>query len=319
MDERALPRVALEGLNRLLHPLDAFFRVKPQQSSPPPLFIIGAPRSGTTLTYQLLTQHFKLGYMTAPVAYTCGVANLSTRALRPWLGRPKSGFESHYGQITGIFSPSEHHNYWARWFPETVDLGHYSDPYTADMARFEGLETDLASLSAILERPLIFKNLYLSISAGLVARILPHARFLIIKRDPLLVCQSILRRREQLPDPRKWWSVKPPHYRAWLDLPLWQQVARQVFYANALPSRDLACFARGRFTEVDYVEVCRQPRVWLDRMEGWLGSFGYRTYSKSRIPDQFPVSDRLAIAPTTAKEIRCELADLEGEVHARVH
>jgi hypothetical protein len=248
--------------------------------------------------------------MTAPVAYTHGVANLTTRLLRPWLGRPRGGFESDYGRIPGTFAPGEHHHYWKRWFPETEGLGHYSDPCTAEPANFDELAADLASLAAIFEHPLVFKNLYLSISSGLLARVLPDARFLIVARDPLLVCQSVLHGREQQADPRRWWSVKPPQYRDWLDLPLWQQVARQVFYADAIPRRDLGCFAPDRIAEMEYTALCRQPRACLEQLERWLAPLGYQSYPDSEIPKVFAVSDRLRLSPATAEAILSELAHL---------
>jgi hypothetical protein len=312
MPQRLLLKRGLSSVNRVLRPIDAWFAANPA-ALPPTLFILGAPRSGTTLTYQIVTQHFQVGYMTAPLGYAHGLANALTRVLRPWLDRPEPGFRSHYGHIPGLLAPSEHASYWFRWFPVDGDLGHYLPPEAIDPADYGNLRSSLDSLAAILARPWVFKNLYLTMTAGALARILPEARFMVVRRNPLLVCQSILHRRERQSDPRQWWSTKPPHYRAWFDLPLCQQVARQAFLADAIPRRDLQRYAPERTMEVDYADLCRRPKAWLARLTAWLQPLGYRSYGNSRIPAQFPASEELTLDSTTTARIQSALSRLSNQ------
>lgn len=282
------------GINRLLRPVDTLFEPREPFQSFPPLFILGAPRSGSTLTYQVITQYFRVGYMTVPLAYVHGLANLVCRLLRPWFGRPAAVFESSYGHVPGLLAPSEHAHFWYQWFPEDKELGHYHDPEMLNLDAYTELQRSLDSLAAILGRPWVFKNLYLSMSAGALSRVLPQARFLLVKRDPLMVYQSVLRGRECRAG-AGWWSVKPPHYREWLPLPLWQQVVRQVFYADAIPRRDLQRYAPGRFLEIEYSELCRDPYGCMQQLQNWLAPIGYEPYSDSAIPREFTVSDKLYI------------------------
>lgn len=303
------------AFNRLLRPIDNLFAASASGALPPPLFIVGPPRSGSTLTYQLVTQHFRVGYMTAPLAYAHGLINLLTRLLRPWLGRPPAVFESHYGKIPGALSPSEHALYWFRWFPQDGELGHYLPPETIDPHAYADMKQSLDSLASILNRSWVFKSLYLSISSGALARILPEARFLVVRREPLLVCQSILRMRKHR-SVEEWWSVKPPHYREWRELPLWQQVARQVFYADAIPRRDLKKYAAGRFLEIDYPTLCRRPRESLQKLHAWLSPFGYQTYPDAEIPESFQASEKIYLDDGLSSRILDELRLLQYEFDA---
>lgn len=315
MSHKSRLRQSILKFNSLLRPIDALFAASSSSSLPPPLFIIGPPRSGSTLTYQLVTQRFQVGYMTAPLAYAHGMINVLTRLSRPWLKRPLPVFESHYGNTPGLFAPSEHALYWFRWFPQDGELGHYLAPETIDSHAYGDLRQSLNSLASILGRPWVFKNLYLSISAGALARILPDARFLVVRRDPLLVCQSLLHVRERRPA-TDWWSVKPPFYHDWQDLPLWQQVARQVFYADVIPRRDLQTYAPQRYIELDYPFLCRQPWESLQNIEDWLRPLGYESHRDPSIPRAFQASEHIHLDGALAKLIQDELHLLKNKFDA---
>ena len=300
-------RYCLESFNHLIHPLDAWFAVDASMPDPPPLFILGAPRSGTTLAYQVITQQFQISYFTAPLGYAYGLANWVTRLLRSHIGRPVPVFESHYGQVKGILAPSEHAGYWFQWFPRDGPLGHYVDPTHIQLADYTGLQRSLASLTAIAGKPWVFKNLYLGMVCGVLAQILPEARFIFVHRDPLLICQSVLLGRLRQPDKAAWWSVKPPNYWEWLSLPLWQQVTRQVFHTQWLIEKDLATYAANRTLFIDYNELCLTPSSMLTRLGSWLSIAGYKAYEDVRIPPVFPVSKKIRLEKATMLQIRDEL------------
>ncbi|NEV64837.1 sulfotransferase [Thiorhodococcus minor] len=308
---------ALQGGNHLLRIFDRLFLLDDGESTCPPLFILGAPRSGSTLTYQAITEYFDVAYVTAPLGYAYGFANALTRILRPWLGRPKTVFSSDYGRIPGIFSPSEHANIWFQWFPRDGQLGHYLPPSNIDFAAYSDLERNVRSLSRIMRRPWVFKNLYLGMCAGALAQIFPDARFVIVRRDPLLIYQSVLRGRLLRPH-LEWWSVKPPRYRDWLSLPLRTQVARQIFYAEAIPIRDLTRYAPGRYTEIEYSALCKEPINCMRALAKWLAPAGYRARSDSVMPNEFPASSNLTLDHAELEAVLAEFERLRQGFHAEL-
>lgn len=312
-------RYAVELVNTMIQPIDTLFRKQVAVGNdPPPLFILGVPRSGTTLTYQVITQQLEVGYLTAPVNYFYGLSNLLTRLLKPWIGRPQEGFRSEYGNIRGLLSPGEHAHYWYQWFPSEGLLGHYVSPEDIDVTAYTPLVKSIGSLSTILNRPMAFKNVYLTMVSGVLARVFPDARFISVHRDPLLVCQSLLKKRIQMSSPDIWWSVKPPDYKEWLYFPLWKQVARQVFFTEHLLRKDLARYAVGRHIEVDYVELCNDPVGFVERVSDWLEPVGYERYPDMRVPTSFSASSELSMDEDLIKRIKDEFDFLEQKYGALI-
>jgi hypothetical protein len=99
-----------------------------------------------------MTHYFDVSYMTAPLAYTYGASNLATMLLKYIVRQQSSGLLSSYGQIDGLFSPSEHANYWNQWFPEVKNLGHYYSPVDIRVNEYEGMRRNLNSLSNITQK-----------------------------------------------------------------------------------------------------------------------------------------------------------------------
>ncbi|MHB1241757.1 MAG: hypothetical protein B7Z66_07580 [Chromatiales bacterium 21-64-14] len=300
-------RRALVAVNRVIAPVDRLFRASGPQPAPP-LFIIGAPRSGTTLTYQLVTQEFQAGYFTEIMNYLFGAPNLVLRVLQPFLGRPKPVFESRYGRISGLLAPAENGNFWFRWFPRDGVQGHYLAGGAIKPARYRDMVETVASLSVVLGHPLVFKNVYLTMTVGPLARIFPDARFLLVRRDPVLVIQSVLKARAARTGRETWWSVKPPGYRRLLAQPLWQQAVEQVKAVERIARRDLEAWAPGRFMELRYEDLCTDPRGALDSIQEWLAPLGYRRHARNRVPASFPVADRIHLSPELLKDIQDRLS-----------
>lgn len=301
----------LDAFNRALAPCDAH---EPGEfAEPAPLFIIGPPRSGTTLTYQVITQQLQVGYFTAPFGYLYGMPRLLAWGLRRLTRRPEPVFESRHGRIPGFLAPSEHANFWFRWFPRDGSQGQYVAGAAIDVNRYAGLRSDIAAIGRILERPLVFKNVYLSVTAGALAHLFPRARFLVVERDPLLICQSLLRARIARPDPTIWWSVRPPGYHDWLALPLWQQVARQVHATTTIIRRELADHAPGRVIDLPYERLCAEPRQVIADLHRRLESLGYAAYPDWRCPERFDATTTVSLPQTDADRLRNYLAELRAD------
>ena len=91
----------------------------PMRSEPdPPVFIIGPPRSGTTLLFQVLIARYTFGYFSnwmaqfpeSPIA-----AAWLYRRLWPTSGVPQD-YASVSGETQGNSGPNESGSFWYRWF-----------------------------------------------------------------------------------------------------------------------------------------------------------------------------------------------------------
>src|SRR5690554_5979490 len=85
----------------------------------PPIFIVGPPRSGTTLVYQSLISALDLSFITNIMAlfprYMVSLAKLGT-------SYRNNGFaSSNYGYIPGMLAPNEAGPIMAKWFSSGDD------------------------------------------------------------------------------------------------------------------------------------------------------------------------------------------------------
>lgn len=293
--------------------MDRLFKARSPGSMRPPLFILGVPRSGTTLTYQVVIECFEVSYLTTSQSYLHGLANIQARLLSPFIRRPKARFESRYGKIKGLLSPSENARFWRPWFPAQRELGHYVDPENIQLDAYAPLIETLNSLSAITRRPYIIKCLYLTLAAGVLAQVFTNARFLVVRREPLLVIQSILGVRQSRPRAEEWWSVKPPGYEDWMDLPLWKQVARQVYHTERLVFEQLARYAGERWRVLQYERLCSSPKSVVRELADWLCPIGYMERQQCRVPDGFEVSRALMLSARLVDDIQLELNELKAQ------
>jgi hypothetical protein len=297
--------------HHLLARLDRVFLARHPTPPPPPLFIVGVPRSGTTLAYQIITQQIQVGYLIDTHNLFFGCPNLLTRLVAPFVGRPYPVFESTYGKTDYRFAPAESGVFWLRWFPADNVLGHYVPPATVNSEDYVTLRSNLESLAHILHKPMIFKSVYLSLAIGALAQLLPDALFIFVERDLLLNCQSMLIARQKQGD--SWWSVRPPYYQQWLDYPLWQQVTRQVFVTHQVLRRDLQQYAPSRYYHVSYRALCQQPHQFVRELTAWLAPYGYQSYADWQIPAKFTISTQWKLGEDIRQLIQTELNKLERE------
>lgn len=131
-------------LNRhLLDHLERFLVLDPDQPLPhPPIFFVGAPRSGSTLMIQVITDTFDLGYISNRHCQWYGAPALAERLFRPLRDKPGSDYRSEQGATKGEYAPAECGQWWYRFFRQ-------SPPYVT----LQDVDTGrIAALSAVGRR-----------------------------------------------------------------------------------------------------------------------------------------------------------------------
>ncbi|MEK7991294.1 MAG: sulfotransferase [Thiotrichaceae bacterium] len=305
-------KMLLQNINYLLAILDKPFAAKAHPDVLNPLFIVGIPRSGTTLTYQVISHTFQTAYFPHPMDYCYGASNLIHRSLKPWLTRPKANFKSNYGYIDGFLSPTEDAHYWQQWFKEREEQGHYIDPSIINKEEYISLIQNLSSLTYIMKKPFVFKSLYLGMVVGVLAQIFPNALFIKVHRDILLTYQSILTGRFKRKKPELWWSIKPPRYLEWNNLSIQQQIIRQIFHTERIISDDLERYAKGRYCQINYADLCDDPKECMLTLNQWLNAFGqYEMYPEIDLPAQFSISNQLRLSEEEQQVFMLEYNQLQ--------
>lgn len=242
----------------------------------PPIFIVGAPRSGTTLLAQLLLTRFELGYVNnvnARFWLAPYIGAVLAGALRNRSRPPAAGVASEFGATPGYEGPHEFGYFWQRWFL----YGETHDTEDTEVRTQEAalMRRELAAVESVFDRPLLLKNLACSFHIAFLAQALPAAIFVHCRRDPVYAAQSILLGRLKYHgDKAIWFSVKPAEYRRLRELPYPEQIAGQIAATRRSIEQQLAELPAPRQLRLDYEAVCERPEEELDRIASRVAENG---------------------------------------------
>lgn len=234
----------------------------------PQLFILGLPRSGTTLVYQYVVHRLSVAYFTNAVGRYTRSPCVATLWERSRSGGYRSDFSSNYGATTGAGAPHEAGNVWARFFGYE-DYVRFADVPVKDARRLQNI------IACIQRRggdvPFVNKNVKHLLRIDALAGLFPKATFLVVERDLDDVALSVLRgRHANFGNSSEWWSVRPPDYEAILAHPPSVQVAMQVRSLQRRMDDDLARQPAARVLRVNYRDFCARPDSLIELLrEKW--------------------------------------------------
>lgn len=216
-----------------------------------PIFIIGAPRTGSTILYQTLTNQLDVLY----------IDNLACRFHKNlffgfWLSnlffkqKAHNCFSSNHGATKGLRSPSECGEFWYRWLPRDR---HFIDHQDVTDKMVKEIREEITSVINKYDKPLVFKNLNAGQRLRLLQKCFPEAKFIFCKRNPFFTVQSILnaKRKVGLAD-NDFWSVMPKNVDELRKLSWPEQIVGQVYYLEKQITVDLTLFNKQNIIEVDY-------------------------------------------------------------------
>lgn len=203
----------------------------------PLIYIVGAPRSGTTFLSQALSYSLEVGYINNLIARfwtkpSLGIL-LSNRLLEK-NGRDTISFSSRHGTTSTIGDPHEFGNLWTEIF-------NLSQCKTHHLTKEEQIHLDDVQNKYLLEdeilvsfkKPVLFKNIICGFHAEYLTKIHPNSLFIFIERNNIDTISSILKvRKERLNDVSKWWSLKPKSFQDVLSDDPTMEVTRQVIYSK---------------------------------------------------------------------------------------
>lgn len=261
----------LDELASYLEPLEAEIERGLDGPEKPPLFLVGNPRSGTSLFMQFLSL---LGCFSVPT-------NLLSRFYySPFLGakiqelltNPKYDYkhelsnnhntlklESDIGKAKGMLAPSEYFHFWRRFLPR------YDPQYLNDEDQREvnviGLRKGVAALELVFGRPFAAKAIIMQYNLDLLCSAFPNSLIVYIRRNPKFVMQSIYEARKRFyGDANIWWSVKPKEYKKLKDMDIYHQIAGQVYYTEKAIECQMHLIEGDRKLVVNYEKFCSEPR-----------------------------------------------------------
>lgn len=255
-----------EILNSIIAPLDKLNLNNSEiiNNNLRPVFIIGAPRSGTTLLYQLLVKNSNLAYINNFIGnfYKVPVLVSKINSYLP-ISRNNLTYKSSHGNTFGLSGPNEFGNFWYRWFPRKPQ---YTKKNTLSNQSILEIRKVMSAIENNLGSPLLFKNVVNSVRVESLLEIFPNCVFLIVKREPLYNIQSIIKIRRKLGKIDKWWSVEPPTPKNLRKLPFKKQCILQVYYLERYLDSFLNNEHASQFKVVNYEDICQDTSQELSRI-----------------------------------------------------
>jgi hypothetical protein len=277
------------GVEALLQPIEAKLRAAGTGALDyAPVFIVGPPRTGSTLLYQLLVRRYHFCYFSNLVNRFAGTP-LAFAKLSRFLGGFDAGanFKSRYGDTAGWYAPNQGRDCWVTWLPESPSVLQ-PDAVSSDVK--QQIRATVCAMQRISGRPFINKWPPNSVRVRLLAEIFPQALFVRISRAVTPTVRSILRGREELCQRGSgWFSVKPPGYRRIMqERAPDEQAAWQIASIERAIDADRDVVGAHRFFQVRYEDLTLRPRQIL----GAIGAFyegvtGTALENGREVPDVF--------------------------------
>lgn len=240
--------------------------VKRYQCLAPQLFVMGLPRSGTTLIYQYIVHRLNVSYFTHGVGKFPYAACIATFIQHKLYGQYRSVFKSNYGKESGAVpvAPREAGGLWCRFF----DANNYVEVDDLAEKDIYLLKNTIACVQNIFGGiPFVNKNVKHLLRIGALGKIFPNSRFLIVERDISDVAISILRGRyKNLSDPTQWWSVRPPNYKKLKDLPIAEQIDNQCSSLKQKMEYDLSKLLSEKVIRIRYEDFCNNPDGFIRKI-----------------------------------------------------
>ena len=252
----------------------------------PTVHVIGAPRSGTTLLFQVLASGLDIAYV-SNLAAAFWRAPVTGMRLARKLGIDRldsSSFDSAFGRTRGAAEPHEFGYFWNHHlrYPDLSERP-ASHEETID---WTGLRRVIVNMAERAGRPMAFKPMLLIWHLERMAAVMPRTCYVWIRREPRVTALSLLRMRRGLRgSEREWASLKPA---APLDdEPPWRQVAAQVVLLERDIARAATAMGPERVLRVDYSDLCADPGSVVERVADLMETHGHRPAVRGGLPEAF--------------------------------
>lgn len=266
-----IKKIIQEIINSGLNPVERYLinKYKGQNIIYSPVFIIGAPRTGSTILYEYVTNYLDLKYINNFMAKFYKSLYLSSLVSHKiFKDESHDCFDSKHGKTYGLNAPHECGSFWYRWLPKDKHFVKFDE---IDSNSKDEIYTTITAITNKFNKPFIFKNLNAGQRMRLIKETFPNALFIYIKRNPLYTAQSILRGREKTYNDRsKWWSIMPKEYDELLDLPYPEQIVKQIYYLQKQIETDLSLFPSQNSYVIKYKDFCFDTEEEINLIKEFL-------------------------------------------------
>jgi hypothetical protein len=237
-------------------------------SEHPNIFILGLPRSGTTLLSQILFNHLSIDCVNNLMARFWDAPLCGAFLSKILLNDTKSNsYVSRYATTHQITDPHEFGYFWRKHFL-CHDITSSYPPERVDNINWSNIRAIIYNMNRILGKGLVLKNL--EIAGYYLERFLstfPRSIYIYIERNPLDTASSIAKARQEFyNDLNSWWGIYPLEYAKLKDEPYEKQIAGQIYYLMKMYRENMRRANSERIITVNYEDLCNHPNILLDKI-----------------------------------------------------
>jgi hypothetical protein len=238
----------------------------------PLVFILGSPRTGSTLVYQILVNAFDFCYFSNFVNDKFAEHPVIGVALSLYLNQQAPvSYQSEYGKTQGDDGPSEGSLVFRNWFggahpSQTRSCEVLSDKKTHLLLTMKGIHK-------LTGRAILTKNAWNCFRIRALTELFPNIHFIWNRRDIGESAFSDLKARYvKGGSPTSWNSATTANYQTIQKRPHWEQVVEQQYEYNESIEHDLKRFCPEQYLELWYEDVCQETAGELERIRQFFES-----------------------------------------------
>ncbi len=258
----------------------------------PTIFVIGLPRSGTTLMTQLIAYSFDIGYINNFMArfWLSPVTGINLSKII-YDNNTETTFESEYAATQNIADIHEFGYFWRYWLKKDNISNIIRSKEKEKEINWQGLKKTILNIHHAFGKGWICKNIFGAYHIKKFLDVFHKSFFVYIERDLLDVAISIMdARRRFYDDPSIWWSTIPYEYPEIKDLSAEEQIAAQVFYLRKLYNQEIKNAGEERIIRVHYNTVTTKPHETIESIQGRVKKVsGIDIVKKPGIPNKFSI------------------------------
>ena len=278
-----------------------------KRKKPSLIILLALPRSGSTLTYQILSHGLKSVYLSNLGNLLYQLPYLGGLLSSHYCANSESTFRSSQGFVRGLCGPAEGLRFWQYWFANGIDERLHRERDTAHMRRRANYLRKAIIALGSEERPVVTGYLGHPLRLEQLQSTFPEAVFIRLHRDPLHNAISLLRCRQK--SDAEWFSVYPVECERHADESVHGQVAAQVYWLNSRLSE----LKGERVIHISYEDLCRNPAGSLQSIVTFCNALGMRLEHGQALPKSFDMGGLDENSREDVNIIREHLGKLESQ------
>lgn len=261
-----------------------FLFLKKKNSMSNMIFIIASPRSGSTLTYQLLNRGTRSLYLSNFWNLLYALPYIGGKYTKQFL--KNNHFISDSGLVSGLSGESEGMRFWSYWMGQDLE----EKKNKVSKRRLKYIKLVFSNLLSE-DKPMISGYLGHAFSVEFLREHFQGSVFIYLKRDELSNVYSMMKTYKEFEKSREdfnWMSLKPIGWKdkvekKIVDKVLWQYRSIKQKIESEISDKDTLI--------VNYEEVCRDPKKFLKDVQVFACKHNINLkLTLENIPDSFEVS-----------------------------